>query len=260
MGEEVLASLPHGENKAFRMPRSASDVCSDKVLKLKEAQKQLEDQGFKRSAVSLDDLGDLGLEVQPDDCYEVVFRFFTPLFMILFQVQEMLLGDGDSRPNSVRFDIITCPAVGKKEPATIYYRAVSYGREVLFLSFSFRSICSGFLFFLSEPLFALSRFLSLVFLQISNDDALDLLIKVIGGDLDEEVGLAEVGLADEDSDGDEGYEDAEEEVGEVSTAKTRGDQGAPLVPDEKSSLAVSKWSGILTDDVSLRFGVCTPVL
>ena len=78
---------------------------------------------------------------------------------------------------------------------------------------------------------------------------------MIGGDLDEEVGLA-----GEDSDGDEGYEDAEEEVREVSAAKTRGDQGPPLVPDEKSSLAVSRWSGILTDDVSLRFGVCTPVL
>ena len=172
----------------------------------------------------------------------------------------MILGGGDSRPNSIRFDIISCPAVGKKEPASLYYRAVSYGRKVLCLSFSFRSICSGFLLFLfllflSEPLFALSRFLSLVFLQISNNDALGLIIKVIGGDPDEKVGLA-----GEDSDGDEGYEDAEEEVREVSAAKTRGDQGAPLVPDEKSSLAVSKWSGILTDDVSLRFGVCTPVL
>ncbi len=81
---------------------------------------------------------------------------------------------------------------------------------------------------------------------------------MIGGDLDEKVGLA-----GEDSDGDEEYEDAKEEGEEVSTAKTRGDQGAPLaplVPDEKSSFAVSKWSGILTDDVSLRFGVCTPVL
>lgn len=36
----------------------------------------------------------------------------------------------------------------------------------------------------------------------------------------------------------------------MSAVETRGDQGPPLVPDEKSSLAVSKWSGILTDDVS----------
>ena len=173
----------------------------------------------------------------------------------------MLLGDGDSRPNSIRFDIVTCPPLGKKdkgkgkgkESPIIFYRAVSYGREVkvMFLSFSFRSVFwfpfRSFPFFLSRPHFALSRLLSLVFLQISNDDALDLIIKVIGGDLDEEVGLA-----GEDSDGDEGYEDAKEEVGEVSAAKTRGDQGPPLVPDEKSSLAVSKWSGILTDDVSFR--------
>ena len=59
------------------MPRSVSgEVFRDKVLKLKEAQKQLEEQGFKRSPVSLDDLGDLGLELQPDSCFEVVFRFF----------------------------------------------------------------------------------------------------------------------------------------------------------------------------------------
>ena len=46
--------------------------------------------------------------------------------------------------------------------------------------------------------------------------------------------------------------DARDTVKEVSAAETRGDQGPPLVPDEKSSLAVSKWSGILTDDVSFR--------
>ena len=65
------------------MPRGVSgDVFRDKMLKRLEAQKQLEKQGFKRSSVSLDDLGDLGLEVQPDSCTEVFFRFFTPLFMI----------------------------------------------------------------------------------------------------------------------------------------------------------------------------------
>ena len=66
----------------------------------------------------------------------------------------MLLGDGDSRPNSIRFDIVTCPPLGKKdkgkgkdkdegkESPIIFYRAVSYGREVkvMFLSFSFRSV------------------------------------------------------------------------------------------------------------------------
>ena len=165
----------------------------------------------------------------------------------------MLLGDGDSRPNSIRFDIVTCPPLGKKKPPTIFYRAVSYGREVkvMFLSFSFRSVfwfpSRSFPFFLSRSHFALSRLLSLVFLQISNDDALALIIQLTGGGLDEKVGLD-----GEDSDGDEEFEDAKEDVGEVSAAKTRGDQGPPLVPDEKSSLAVSKWSGILTDDVSFR--------
>ena len=99
------------------------------------------------------------------------------------------------------------------------------------------------------------RLLSLFFLQLSNDDALALIVHLTGGGLDEKAVLD-----DEDSDGDEEFEDAKEDVGEVSAAKTRGDQGPPLVPDEKSSLTVSKWSGILTDDVSSQFGVCTPVL
>ena len=177
----------------------------------------------------------------------------------------MILGDGDSRPNSLRFDIVSCPAMVKGEPAVIFYRAVSYGGEVLFLSFSFRFNCSCFHLFLFlsfclDLILLFLVFLSLVFLQITDDEALKLLIKVIGEGLKEEVGPAEVTLADEDSDGDGGNEDAEEEVVGVSTATTRGDQGPPLVPGEKSSLAVSKWSGILTDDVSLRFGVCTPVL
>ena len=163
----------------------------------------------------------------------------------------MLLGDGDSRPNSIRFDIVTCPPLGKKDKVKgkgknkdegkgspiIFYRAVALSccgeDKVVFLSFL--------------PLYFL------IFLQLSNDDALALIIQLTSGGLDEKVGLD-----GEDSDGDEEFEDAREDVREVSAAKTRGDQGPPLVPDEKSSLAVSKWSGILTDDVS--FGECTPVL
>ena len=91
------------------------------------------------------------------------------------------------------------------------------------------------------------RLLSLFFLQLSNDDALALIVHLTGGGLDEKAVLAV-----EDSDSDEKFEDAREAVREVSAVETRGDQGPPLVPDEKSSLAVSKWSGILTDDVSFR--------
>ena len=52
------------------MPRSLS---SDKKQMRLEAHEQLEKQGFKRSPVSLDDLGDLGLglEVQLLFCTEV---------------------------------------------------------------------------------------------------------------------------------------------------------------------------------------------
>ena len=91
------------------------------------------------------------------------------------------------------------------------------------------------------------RLLSLFFLQLSNDDSLALIKALIRGSLDEKAVLAA-----DDSDGDEEFVEAKDIVKEVSAVETRGDQGPPLVPDEKSSLAVSKWSGILTDDVSFR--------
>ena len=161
----------------------------------------------------------------------------------------MLLGDGDSRPNSLRFDIVSCAPLDKKdkvkgngkESPVIFYRAVALSccgeDKVVFLSFLP-------LYFL---VFLVFRLLSLFFLQLSNDDALALIVHLTGRGLDEKAVLA-----DEDSDSDEKFEDAREAVREVSAVETRGDQGPPLVPDEKSSLAVSKWSGILTDDVSFR--------
>ena len=89
LSEEVLAGLPDGENKAFRVSREArSGVASMRWAETQgkrlEAQKLLEKQGFRRSSVSLVDLGNLGLglEVQPLSCTEVFFRFSTPLFMI----------------------------------------------------------------------------------------------------------------------------------------------------------------------------------
>ena len=154
----------------------------------------------------------------------------------------MLLGDGDSRPNSLRFDFVSCAPLDKKdkvkgkgkgkESPVIFYRAVALSccgeDKVIFLFLQ--------LYF---------RLLSLFFLQLSNDDALALIVHLTGGGLDEKAVLAV-----EDSDSDEKFEDAREAVREVSAVETRGDKGPPLVPDEKSSLAVSKWSGILTDDVS----------
>ena len=66
------------------MPRSAKTQMMAKHArqKLQDAHKLLEKQGFRRSSVSLVDLGELGLEVQPVSCTEVFFRFFTPFFMI----------------------------------------------------------------------------------------------------------------------------------------------------------------------------------
>ena len=65
LSQGVLAGLPDGENKAFRVSRAAGNVFLDKQLK---RQKMLEKQGFRRSSISLDDLD---LEVQLPSCTEV---------------------------------------------------------------------------------------------------------------------------------------------------------------------------------------------
>jgi hypothetical protein len=87
---------------------------------------------------------------------------------------------------------------------------------------------------------------SLFFFQLSNADALKLIKVLTRGGLDEKAVIAA-----DDSD-DEEFADAKDTVKEVPTVKIRGDQGPPLMPVKKSSLAVSKWSEILTDDVSVR--------
>ena len=84
LSEEVLAGLTDGENRAYRMPRSAvSQMMANRARqRLLEAHELLEKQGFRRSSVSLVDLSEMGLEVQPVSCTgsstEVFFRFFTP--------------------------------------------------------------------------------------------------------------------------------------------------------------------------------------
>ena len=88
--------------------------------------------------------------------------------------------------------------------------------------------------------------MSLFFFQLSNADALKLIKVLTRGGLDEKAVIAA-----DDSD-DEEFADAKDTVKEVPAVKIRGDQGPPLVPAKKSSLAVSKWSEILTDDVSVR--------
>ena len=89
--------------------------------------------------------------------------------------------------------------------------------------------------------------MSLFFLQLSNADALKLIKVLTHGGLDEKAVIAA-----DDSDGDEEFADARDTIREVPAVKIRGDQGPPLVPEKKSSLAVSKWSGLLTDDVGFR--------
>ena len=81
-----------GENKIFRMSRS-TQVQRDRHAhqqaqkKLQEAHELLKRQGFRRSPVSLIDLSELGLEVQPVSCTdsstEVIFRFFTLFYAIV---------------------------------------------------------------------------------------------------------------------------------------------------------------------------------
>ena len=85
--------------------------------------------------------------------------------MILFQVQKMLLGDGDSRPNSLRFDFVSCAPLDKKDKATgkgngkespaIFYRAVALSccgeDKVIFLFSSvIFSVCCHYSFSSSQ--------------------------------------------------------------------------------------------------------------
>ena len=81
-----------GENKNYRMSRSTQfqrdrHAHQQAQKKLQEAHELLEKQGFRRSSVSLVDLSELGLEVQPVSCTgsstEVFFRFFTLFYDIV---------------------------------------------------------------------------------------------------------------------------------------------------------------------------------
>jgi hypothetical protein len=81
-----------GENKNYRMSRSTQfqrdrHAHQQAQKKLQEAHELLEKQGFRRSSVSLVDLSELGLEVQPVSCTdsstEVIFRFFTSFYAIV---------------------------------------------------------------------------------------------------------------------------------------------------------------------------------
>ena len=91
--EKVLAGLTDvGENKIYRMTRSIKSqrdrhAHQQKQKKLQEAHELLKRQGFRRSPVSLIDLSELGLEVQPVSCTdsstEVIFRFFTLFYAIV---------------------------------------------------------------------------------------------------------------------------------------------------------------------------------
>jgi len=92
--EKVLAGLTDvGENKIYRMSRSTKfqrdrHERQQAQKKLLEAHELLEKQGFLRSSVSLFDLSELGLEVQPVSCTdysstEVIFRFFTLFYDIV---------------------------------------------------------------------------------------------------------------------------------------------------------------------------------
>ena len=75
----------------------------------------------------------------------------------------MLWDGGDTRPHSIRFDIVTCPPMGKDKLPSIFYRAVSYDREAAVMFQSFFVFFLSFLFFLVS----FSSFSFLSFLPIS---------------------------------------------------------------------------------------------
>ena len=75
----------------------------------------------------------------------------------------MLLGDGDSRPNSLRFDIVSCTPLDKKdkvkgkgkESPVIFYRAVALSccgedKVIFLLSSVIFSVCCHYSFSSSQ--------------------------------------------------------------------------------------------------------------
>ena len=91
LNERVLASLPFGENKAFRVPREADDGMGDVFWKDKELENmaRMQAQGFRLSSSTLNELG---MEVQRHPCAKVSSRFSTPLLIMLFPEREAELG------------------------------------------------------------------------------------------------------------------------------------------------------------------------
>ena len=82
LNERVLASLPNGENKAFRVPREAEGGMDDEFWKDAEQSnlKKMESQGFRLSSSSLHELG---MEVQSHPCTQVSSRF---LYSVTYNV------------------------------------------------------------------------------------------------------------------------------------------------------------------------------
>ena len=91
LNERILAGLPNGENKAFRVPREAQGGYDDDFYKDKELSnvKKMQGQGFRLSSSSL---SELGMEVQRHPCAKVSSRFSTPLLIMLFPEREAELG------------------------------------------------------------------------------------------------------------------------------------------------------------------------
>ena len=82
LNERVLASLPNGENKAFRLPREAEYGMPPEFYEDKEEtnMKKMEAQGFRLSSSSLNELG---MEVQSHPCTQVSIRF---LYSVTYNV------------------------------------------------------------------------------------------------------------------------------------------------------------------------------
>ena len=145
----------------------------------------------------------------------------------------------------------------KGKPGKIWYRAVSHRQEASVITHSFVFFLSflSFSFFLSylDLTFALFRLLSLVF-QATGAGALEQIVDVLAK------GLGGIGH-DADSDdalSGEDFEDADEGFEEDSDGFDF--RGGDFQADGVSLLALSKWPGFFSDDVSWRLDDCVSCL
>ena len=265
MHARIYADKKRTDNK---MTSSDKHLANEKMTPKEQAEvHHQQTQGFRIASSSLTQLG---MEVQPHSCNKVLFPFLSLLRYLqsCFQSEVELWLNGNPRSETLpdkivrillvllssyfflfqsRFDILACPPLAKGKPGAIWYRAVSHNPEASVITYSHSLSFLPFFFFcyffpISTSLLLFSVSLHWFF-QAAGPGALDQIVNMLAKGLAD--GLDD-GL-DADSD-DDFFEDANEDSEDFDF------RGGDFQADKASLLALSKWPGFFSDDVSWRLG------